>query len=192
MTRQFWIVIGSMAAGLILVAWLGWQFVLRPVGQSTIALQGELKARQDELDQVKGAQAQYEKFKRDAEATRHEVQVLRQRLDPEITEGELLRLMQGLVLSENPREATIEYTHRAVSKIEGQTGLDEVLFKVKMKSDYESVGRMLNGLLMQMRLVCPEKIQLKAWSDTYESRYTVDAQMEFKVYLETKTDKGKP
>lgn len=191
MTRQFWIVVGSLAAGLLLVAWLGWQFLLRPVGQSTVARQGELQAKQAELDQVKGAQAQYEKFKRDSEATRHEVQLLRQRLDPELNEGDFVRIMQGQALSVNPRDVAMEYTHRTTSKIEGQSGLDEVAFKLKLKSDFESVGRLLNSMVSQMRLISPEKVTLKSWSDASEARYTVDCVIEFKVYLETKADKPK-
>ena len=191
MTRQFWIVVGSLIAGLLLVAWLGWQFVLHPVAQSTLAREAELQSKQAELDQVKGAQAQYEKFKRDAEATRHEVQTLRQRLDPELTEGEFVRIMQGRLMAENPRDAALEYTHRIASKIEGQSGLDEVAFKLKFKADFESVGRMLNSMVSQMRLICPEKVTLKALNDAAEARYTVDAVIEFKVYLESKSDKPK-
>lgn len=189
MTRQFWIVVGSMAAGLLLVAWLGWQFLLRPVAQATAGLEGELVARQSELDQVKGAQAQYEKFKRDAESTRHDVQLLRQRLDADLSEGELVRIINGQVQALNPRDLTWDYSARIVSKLEGQSGLDEVGFKMKFKSDYETVGVLLNNMVSQLRLISPEKITLKAYADQREGRLTVDAAIEFKLFLESKGSK---
>lgn len=186
MTRQFWIVVGSMAAGLLLAAWLGWQFLLRPVSQATIAREGELSARQAELDQVKGAQAQYEKFKRDAESTRHDVQLLRQRLDADLSEGELVRIINGQVQALNPRDLTWDYSPRIVTKLEGQSGLDEVSFKMRFKSDYETVGLLLNGMVSQLRLISPEKVTLKSFADSHEGRLTVDASLEFKLFLESK------
>jgi len=190
MNRQFWIVVGSMAAGLILLGWLGWQFALGPLAKEKTAKEAELSAKQGELQQVKGAQAQYEKFKREAEATRYEVQLLRQRLDPELSEGELVRIINGQVRSLNPRDLTWEYVQRTASKVEGQSNLDEVLFKLKFKSDYETVGLLLNAMTNQLRLISPERVQLKVFQDLREARLTVDANLEFKMFLETKPKGG--
>ncbi len=185
MNRQFWILVGSMAAGLILVGWLGWQFVLRPVSRDIAAQNVALAAKQAELERVKGAQAQYEKFKRDAEATRHEVQLLRQRLEPVLTEGELFRIINGQAQSLNPRDMKWEYKARVPSKLEGQSGLDEVWFKLTFKADYETVGKLVNGMVSQLRLVSPEKVTLTTFDDASESRLTVGAVIEFKLFLES-------
>jgi hypothetical protein len=186
MTRRFWIVVGSLAAGLVVFMWLGWQFVLHPVALKIDDQTALLASRQSDLDKVKGAQAQYEKFKRDAESTQHEVQILRQRIDPELSDGELVRIISGQVQSLNPRELTWDYSPRVVSKLEGQTGLDEVPFKMHFKSDYETVGRLLNGMASQLRFISPERVFLTSFNDQAESRVTVDAVVEFKLYLESR------
>jgi hypothetical protein len=179
------IVVGSLAGGLILMAWLGWQFVLNPVSKDIRAKTATLGEKEKELATVKGAQAQYDKFKRDAEATRHEVQLLRQRLDPELTTGELVRIINGQAQSLNPRDMVWDYKPRVVSKLEGQTGLDEISFTMKFKSDYDTVGRLLNGMVSQLRLISPEKVTLNAINDLSEGRVTVDAVIEFKMFLES-------
>jgi hypothetical protein len=190
MTRRFWIVVGSMAAGLAVFAWLGWQFLLHPVALKIDEQTALLASRQSDLDKVKGAQAQYEKFKRDAESTRHEVQLLRQRIDPVLSDGELVRIIGGQVQSLNPRELTWDYSPRMPSKLEGQSGLDEIPFKMKFKSDYETVGRLLNGMASQLRFISPERIALISFADAAESRVTVDVTAEFKLYLETRPKGG--
>ena len=185
MNRQFWIVVGSMAAGLVLMAWLGWQFLLRPVAAATEAMQTTLAEKKDELEQVKGAEAQYDKFKRDAESTRHEVQLLRQRLDPDLTEGELVRMISGEAQALNPRDLTWSYSPRTATKLDGQSGLDEVPFKLSFKSDYETVGKLVNAMVSQLRLISPERVNLITFSDQAEGRITVIATLEFKVFLES-------
>ena len=190
MTRQFWIVVGSLAAGLVLVIWLGWQFALRPVAREIASQTDVLTAKEADLAKVKGAQLQYDKFKRDADATRHEVQLLRQRLDPDLTEGELVRIINGQAQALNPRDLTWEYGKRGPSKVEGQSGLDEVSFKMTFKSDYETVGRLLNGMVSQLRLISPEKLSLTAFNDLNEGRLTVSVVVEFKLFLETPSKGG--
>jgi Tfp pilus assembly protein PilO len=190
MNRRLWIVVGSMAAGLVLLGWLGWQFLIRPIGKETQAQAELLETKRLELKNVKGAQAQYDKFKREADATRHEVQVLRQRLDPELTESDLIRLINGLAESVNPRDLTWEYTRRVASKVQGQTNLDEVAFKLKFKGDYQTVGSMVNAYISQLRMICPEKIVLKVFPDNAEGRLTLDAVIDMKLYLESNAVKG--
>ena len=186
MNRQAMIVMGSLAAGLLLFIWLGWQFVLTPVNRDIAASNVTLATKETELAQVKGAQAQYEKFKRDSETTRHEVQLLRQRLDPELSDGELVRIIDGQAQSLNPREMVWDYMPRTVSKLEGQSGLDEIAFKMHFKADYETVGKLLNGMVSQLRLISPEKITLTRFEDSAEERLTVDALIEFKMFLESR------
>jgi Tfp pilus assembly protein PilO len=185
MNRQFWIVVGSMAAGLVLMAWLGWQFLLRPVGEATEAMQATLAQKKDDLEKVKGAEAQYDKFKRDADSTRHEVQLLRQRLDPDLTEGELVRMINGEAQALNPRDLTWSYSPRVPTKLDGQSGLDEVPFKLSFKSDYETVGKLVNAMVSQLRLISPERVNLTNFSDQAEGRVTVSAVLEFKMFLES-------
>ena len=186
MNRRFWIVVGSMAAGLLVMVWLGWQFLLYFVAVETAAQEALLESKQSDLDKVKGAQAQYEKFKRDAESTRHEVQQLRQRIDPELSEADLVHIISGQVQALNPRELTWDYSPRASSKLEGQSGLDEIPFKMKFKGDYETVGRLLNGMASQLRFISPEHVNLTAYNDLAEGRVTLDATVEFKLFLETR------
>jgi Tfp pilus assembly protein PilO len=185
MNRQAMIVVGSLAGGLLLVLWLGWQFVLNPVAKDIAAKNAALTEKEDELAKVKGAQAQYDKFKRDAEATRHDVQLLRQRLDPVLPAGELVRIINGQAQSLNPKNMVWEYAPRIVSKVEGQTGLDEVGFTMKFKGDFETVGKLVNGMVSQLRLISPERVFLTGFDDAAEGRLTVDATLEFKMFLET-------
>ncbi len=185
MNRRLWIVVGSMAAGLLVMVWLGWQFLVHPVSLDIDAAEAKLSSEQAALDKVKGAQAQYEKFKRDAESTRHEVQLLRQRIDPDLSTGEMVRIISGEAQSVNPTDLTWDYSPRTVSKLEGQTGLDEIPFKMKFKSDYETVGRLLNSMASQLRFISPEKVTLIPYADAGESRLTVEATLEFKFILES-------
>jgi hypothetical protein len=185
MNRQAMIVVGSLAGGLLLVLWLGWQFVLNPVSKKITELNATLASKEDELAKVKGAQAQYDKFKRDAEATRHDVTLLRQRLDPELPAGELVRIVNGQAQALNPSEMVWDYTARVVSKLQGQTGLDEIFFRMKFKSDFETVGKLVNGMVSQLRMISPERVWLISYDDKAEGRMTVDATLEFKMFLET-------
>ena len=187
MNRRLWIVVGSMAAGLLVMVWLGWQFLLHPVALDIEAAETKLSSEQSDLDKVKGAQAQYEKFKRDAESTRHEVQLLRQRIDPELSTGEMVRIISGEAQSVNPTDLTWDYSPRAASKLEGQTGLDEIPFKMKFKGDYDTVGRLLNAMASQLRFISPERVALIPYADAAEGRLTVDATLEFKFFLESRS-----
>jgi Tfp pilus assembly protein PilO len=185
MNRQAMITVGSLAGGLLLVVWLCWQFLLNPVSKDISAKNVELTAKKEELSKVKDAQAKYDKFKRDAEATRHEVQLLRQRLDPVLPTGEMVRIINGQAQSLNARDMSWSYSPRIVSKLEGQSNLDEIPFKMKFKCDYETVGRLLNGMVSQMRLISPEKVTLATFDDKAEGRVTLEATIEFKLFLET-------
>lgn len=194
MNKQLMVVIGGMAGGLVLVGWAGWQFVLRPAAAAITALEADRDAASEKLNDTKAKAMQYEKFQAEAENIRRDLVFVSQRLNPDFPEAEYVRLVQGLVSAENPRDWSVTFKppkegNRAKTKASG-LDLDEREFSVKFRGDYENLGRLLNTAVQQTRMVSPEKVVIKPVNDD-EGRQTIEATVDMKVFTQPE-EKGPP
>ncbi len=183
MKRLHWIVVGGMAAGLLLLLGLGWHFVLRPIGAEHAAKLVELADLQSQLETTKKRAAQFEKFKAEAENVRRDLDFYIRRLDPDLSSAELYTLVNGIGNSFNLKGWSFSSQPRAKTKTSG-LNLDEVEVRAKFESDFERLGLLLNLMVSQVRPLVPETLLVNRVPDSAGLFLdTLNVDLVFKVFL---------
>lgn len=183
MNRMHWIAVGGMAAGLVLVLFLGWQFALQPLSAAHEAKVAEHTALQEQLENTKKQAAQFEKFKAQAENVRRDLDFYSRRLDPDMPAAELYTLVDGLGHSFNFGSWSFEAKPREKTKAAG-LNLDEVEVVAKFQSDFDRLGRLINLCVSQVRLIVPESFKLVRLEDGAGLfADTLTAELAFKVFV---------
>lgn len=183
MNRLHWIAIGGMVGGLVLVLVLGWQFLLKPLGVEREAKLVEHAELVKQLEHTKAQAAQFEKFKAQAENVRRDLDFYSRRLDPDFPATELYSLVSGLGNGFNLANWSYEVKERTKTKTAG-LNLDEVDVRARFNSDFERVGRFMNVIVSQTRLLVPETFILNRLNDTSGIFVdTLSADITFKVFV---------
>jgi hypothetical protein len=178
-----WIAVGSLAAGLILVVVLGWQFMVKPLGADYDAKVAQKADLESQLATTKQRAAQFEKFKAQAENVRRDLDFYSRRLDPDLPTDELYTMVDGLGHSLNFNNWSFETKKREKTKLPG-VSLDEVEVKARFSSDFESVGKLLNLCVGQVRLLVPDSLTLTRVDDpSGVYRETLKAEVVVKVLV---------
>jgi hypothetical protein len=178
-----WIAVGSLAAGLILVLVLGWQFMIKPLGaeyEAKVAAKADLEAQ---LATTKQRAAQFEKFKAQAENVRRDLDFYSRRLDQDLPTDELYTMVDGLGHSLNFNNWSFETKKRDKTRLPG-VSLDEVEVTARFNSDFEGVGKLLNLCVGQVRLLIPDSLTLTKFEDPRGVfRETLKAEVVIKVLV---------
>lgn len=192
MKKRQWIVVGALAVGFVVLAWLGWAFLLSGVKKGIRAAEDERTQLEEQLKAAKAKKAQYEKFQAQAENVRRAHLFLTQRLDPQVRVMDFYRQLNALGTRLGLTQFRFESndTKRVLSKLPGVTGLDEQLFNFNFRGRYNHVGEFINGANSMDRLMVAERVTLSPVIDS-RARDTVEAKIEMKLYLETRKEAGK-
>lgn len=183
MTRLHWIAVGGLAGGLALVLGLGWQFLLKPLGEERQAKLAQLQELQAQLENTKKRAAQFEKFKAEAENVRRDLDFFTRRLDPDLSTAELYTLIDSLGRSLSLKDWRFEAGPREKTKI-GGLNLDEVEVKMSFTGDFEKLARLVNLSITQVRIFSPELMRLNRIDDgTGAFVDTLAANLTFKVFV---------
>jgi Tfp pilus assembly protein PilO len=183
--RQHWIVVGAFGGGLILVAWLGWFFVAKPLSAS---IQTEVETRDAKrvaLETARAKAAQYEKFQAQAENYKRDLNFINRRLDPDFSLNELVKIISSLANRAGVNNLTYEFKERTVFKDTKLPGMDRIPVTVKFKAGYHVAAELISEAISQNRILVPEKLTFKGDLSTG----LVGAELELGVVMESKEKK---
>lgn len=164
MNRMHWIAVGGLIGGLVLIAFGGWQFLLRPLGAAYESKVAEKIAAEEKLKETKSRAAQFEKFQAEAENVRRDLEFYNRRLAAQMPATELYAMVDELGHSLNLKDYTYEVKPREKAKNAG-ADMDETGLKLRFKADLEQTGRLLNACLAQTRILVPDAIVLDRQND---------------------------
>jgi hypothetical protein len=186
--RTHWIVVGGLAAGLAVATFLGWRLVVNPLAAEYA---DELVVQQDlqkKLQVARDTAAQFDKFKAQAENVRRDLDFYSSRVDEPMGAVEAAQLMDSLGNAENLKDWIADVKPAGAP---GVGAIGSVSVELKFKSDFDHLGRFLNGCLTQKRLLVPESMVLKRLEDPSGIfSDTVDVDLFVTVY--GGKQKGKP
>jgi Tfp pilus assembly protein PilO len=165
-SRKHWITVGGLAAGLVLLTFLGWRFFVRPLADDVAAAVDQKQALTKQLQTARDTAAQFAKFKAQASAMDRELDFYESRMDGDLDTASVLGLMDDLGRPLDLQEWNVTAKQQsAPGRGSRASALGSYEVTVSFQSDFESVGRFLNACVGQRRIIVPEGISLRSYTD---------------------------
>jgi len=173
MNRTHWIIVGALAGGVVAMLGAGWQFLVHPIS-ADIAAQVSAKADiEAKLQTARDTAAQFDKFRAQAENMRRDLDFYSSRMDANLTTIEVGQMLDTIAHELDLKDWTADVKPPSSAGANGvEIGACKV--EVRFKSDYEHIGRFLNGCLDQVRLVVPDNVSLHDAAGVYFDTVDVD------------------
>jgi Tfp pilus assembly protein PilO len=159
------------------ISYLGWAMLIHPVEIKIASVSTDLDAAKQKLEDAKSKATQYDKFRAQAENVRRDLNLITQRLDPDLSLREKGRIVDRIMTGSGLRDwkiTTDPNQKRQASTIPGFTSLDQIQMKYDFKGGFDDLGDICNRIVSNERILCPESLEIAA--DGKDSYYdpTVD------------------
>ena len=171
MNQKYWIVIGGLAAGLVILTFAGWHFMVKPLSADYDAAVAQKAVIDAQLQTARDTAAQFSKFRAQEEDMRRDLEFYSSRTDGRLNAVEVSQMLTTLGKGLGLGNWIINVTKGA-----SIGGIGQYAVTLTFASDYERLGGFLNACVSQRRIIVPTSITLNSVDDpngVYNNTMTV-------------------
>lgn len=182
MSRNYWIVVGGLLAGVALVLFGGWKFFIHPQALDYAAEQGKKQDLEKQLQTARDTAAQFGKFKAQAENMRRDLDFYSSRTDINLNKIAVSEMVNSLAHQMGLEELKIDVQEVPNSEL-GQYDVH-----VDFNSDFDHLGKFYNACVSQRCIMVPDSVSLRSVDDPSGLYFdTLSVDLSLQVYGGKKT-----
>jgi Tfp pilus assembly protein PilO len=168
-------VVGGLVAGLALVLFAGWRFLVYPQSVDYAAAVAQKQALAQQLQTARDTAAQFQKFKAQAEVMRRNLEFYNSRTDRPLNDVMVMQMFSDLGNQLGLGGWSVSVKDMPASTV--APGIAVYSVETKFNSDFDHLGRFMNACVDQRTIVVPSSVILKSVDDPiglYNDTMTVD------------------
>lgn len=162
MTRNHWIVVASFSVAFLVLCYGGYAVLIKPVDDKIAATQVSIDADTTSLHDAEAKEAQYDQFHAERENVRRDLNLISERLDPDLSVREEARVLEKIMNGSGVSSWSIvaDIGDRERSKEPGFTSLDQITQAFAIIGGFNELGEICNRIVSNERLLCPESLTI--------------------------------
>jgi Tfp pilus assembly protein PilO len=174
-------IIGGVVVGVcvVLAIYLGYMFLLRPVGKDIDSGETKLKDLQNKLKTAEVKKDQHEKFRAEAENVTRNLSFVQSRMDSNFGANDVYRLFNSLFVANN----IVNYSIKS-GKTKRVTDMMEFPVEISFAASYNQTGELINSVLRQRRIAIPTTTKLWSLQPQDQGASSMSGTLGFSVFAQ--------
>lgn len=164
MSRNYWIVIGGLIAGLAVAAFGGWRLLVYPQTVDYAAAVAQKADLDQQLQTARDTAAQFPKFKAQAEALSRNLEFYNSRTNVPLNDVTATQMLTDLGNRAGLGKLTVSIKSSTAS-VPGTLGMYDM--NMTFVSDFDQLGKFMNACVRQRAIMIPNSLEMDALDDPF-------------------------